>query len=321
MLADQLVQAARKPNAMQRLFQSVGRAVELAVPFEVHPDVGRIAHAIQRSSGAKKLAVHEFCRVPFKSCWFEWVGPSASFGTEKKIDTRSEEFAPRPDRCGALVEAFDDELSGAMVTFAWSHKQYGVNVSPYCMLFDWAGKRRIPKFTAPMPFDEVRRQFPLMKNDTDEELHELEMRGEGIPNPRMTEMWAAVDKNGVEALNAFKQNALSDIEGEGGFIEGVLAAINSRNLVSVSEPNDMARVNKARRRVGRPELLSFRTVRLSLSRAVERQRSAGNGDPMPLHMVRGHFKVRKSGIYWWSPFWRGDAAAGVVSRKGYEVRA
>lgn len=320
-LADELNQITRKNHRLHEFFADVGASVAKAVPFEIQPDVGRIAHAIQESSGAKLLTIHDFCRVPFKSTWFEWVGPSASFGTSMKEDSRSDSEAPRPDRCGALVETLDDDMSVAMVTFAWVHKNIGVNVSPYCLLFDWKGEKRIPKFTNPMPLDEVRAAFGKHRNDSDEVLNELEARAEVLPNPRLIKLWLSVQAMGPEYLAQFKYNALKDTEGEGGFVEGLLAALNSRNLVSVSEPDDMSRVNKARRRMGRPELLSFRTVRLSLSRNVERRRSEGSGEAMPLHMVRGHFKVRKSGIYWWSPFWRGDAAAGVVSRKGYEVAA
>lgn len=320
-LADQLIQTTRSKDRMDQIFAPVGHAVAQAVPFEIDADVGRIAHAIQQSNGAKLLAIHEFCRVPYKSAWFEWVGPSAFFGQNPKPETRGHDKAPIPDRFGVLVEALDDDLSCAMLSFAWSQKSYGVNVSPYCLLFDWAGRGRIPKFTQPIPFDEMRRAFAKHKNDTDETLRELEARAEVVPNARLLPLWLAVEKRGPSHLQAFKENARIDIEGEGGFVEGILAALNSRNLVAVSEPADMSRINKARRRCSRPELLSFRTVRLSLSRGTERRRNNGQGEPLPLHMVRGHFKVRKSGIYWWSPFWRGDAAAGVVARKGYEVVA
>ena len=37
------------------------------------------------------------------------------------------------------------------------------------------------------------------------------------------------------------------------------------------------------------------------------------------HFVRGQFKCRRTGIFWWTPFIRGDKALGFVS-KGYEVR-
>ena len=321
MLADHIIQSAKNPKGMNPFFTDFGKAVAAAVPFEIEPDVGRIAHAVQQSDGKRLLAIHEFCRVPFKSSWFEWVGPSASFGTTIKSDARTEETAPRPDRCGALVEVLDDDMSAAMVSFAWSHKQYGVNVSPYSFLFDWAGKNRIPKVASKMALDDIRKAFPKHKNDSDDDLNRLEARAEVLPNPRLVKLWMAVEARGAEYLEAFKANAISDCEGEGGFVEGLLATLNSRNLSSVSEPCDMSKINKARRRMGRPELLSFRTVRLSLSRGVERRRGQGTGDPLPLHMVRGHFKVRKSGIYWWSPFWRGDAAIGVVSRSGYQVAA
>jgi hypothetical protein len=38
------------------------------------------------------------------------------------------------------------------------------------------------------------------------------------------------------------------------------------------------------------------------------------------HFVRGHFKARKSGVFWWSPHARGDLSRGMVA-KDYEVRA
>lgn len=37
------------------------------------------------------------------------------------------------------------------------------------------------------------------------------------------------------------------------------------------------------------------------------------------HLVRGHFKVRKSGVFWWMPFVRGNQKLGFV-HKHYEVK-
>lgn len=37
------------------------------------------------------------------------------------------------------------------------------------------------------------------------------------------------------------------------------------------------------------------------------------------HLVRGHFKIRRTGVYWWSPFLRGDGTRGTVKRVEYEV--
>jgi hypothetical protein len=36
------------------------------------------------------------------------------------------------------------------------------------------------------------------------------------------------------------------------------------------------------------------------------------------HSVRGHFKIRKTGVYWWSPFYRVDPTKQTV-RQEYKV--
>jgi hypothetical protein len=46
--------------------------------------------------------------------------------------------------------------------------------------------------------------------------------------------------------------------------------------------------------------------------------SHNNYTPMRAHMVRGHFKHTKHGIFFWSPHMRGDFKRGVVT-KDYEV--
>jgi len=38
---------------------------------------------------------------------------------------------------------------------------------------------------------------------------------------------------------------------------------------------------------------------------------------MRAHMVRGHFKVRRTGVYWWRAFVRGRH--GTVDRDRYQV--
>lgn len=322
-LADQIIALRRKPDKIHKYFVPFAEAVAQAVPFEISDDVGRIASAIKQSDARKLLAIHEHCRLPFERTWVEWQGPSTEFGGSDRaeaVDSR----APRPDRCGALFESLTDDNSAAQITMAWSHKATGVNVSPIAILIDWGGGG-LPTDDLLKPSDpnELRKWFPQYKNDNDDDLRAIDRRATVTLNPHMRGWWDAVKARlpNVSDQKMVYDECLRDIKGEGGFCDGLIAAISARNLTAASAPEDVTSVNKTRRKLGRPPLLSFRTVRLSLSRTVERRRSEGQGNPMPLHMVRGHFKVRKSGIYWWAPFWRGDAAAGVVSRKGYEVVA
>lgn len=327
-LADRIIAGTRKPSGDTRFFVNFANALQGAVPFEITEDVGRIATAIKHSDAKKLRSIHNHCRVPFQKIWIEWVGTSHNFGeAEYFVEDGPEEDInfnqPKPDRCGVLVEADGENYGRAMMTFAWSHPNAGFNVSPVSFVFDWTGGQveGIPKMARATP-EEMRAWFPKYRKDSDEDLIAIDGHSNIGINPHMAEWWTLVIRSMTpDQIRPMWRQFMADIKGEGGFAEGVIAAINSRNLVSVSDPDDMTRINKARRKLRRPPLLAFRTVRLSLSRSVERKRSDGAGAPMPLHMVRGHFKVRKSGIYWWAPFWRGDASVGVISKRRYEVVA
>lgn len=49
--------------------------------------------------------------------------------------------------------------------------------------------------------------------------------------------------------------------------------------------------------------------------------SASDRNSPRLHAVRGHFKVRKHGVYWWSDFMRGDPRRGSIRTQTREVTA
>jgi hypothetical protein len=58
-------------------------------------------------------------------------------------------------------------------------------------------------------------------------------------------------------------------------------------------------------------LLDYTHIGIRLTRALG-ARAGMAADPRQaarLHLVRGHFKIRKSGVYWWSPFARGQGTA------------
>ena len=46
-----------------------------------------------------------------------------------------------------------------------------------------------------------------------------------------------------------------------------------------------------------------------------------SGEQKRLHICSGHFKVRKTGIYWWRPHWRGHEELGIVERRGHKITA
>ena len=96
---------------------------------------------------------------------------------------------------------------------------------------------------------------------------------------------------------------------------GMLILLSSRNCVSTHAVEPPAQLNKARAKRGRLPLVSYTNVSISLGRRDSRQASAHgvSAEDIRQHLVRGHFKIRKTGVYWWRNHIRGAAAAGARS--------
>ena len=98
----------------------------------------------------------------------------------------------------------------------------------------------------------------------------------------------------------------------------LLTAKNAPLLIGEGE--DLTRLNRQRVRSGKPALVAARPVQWNLTR--EERRAVRASVPFDrsarsaalAHMVRGHMKIRKSGVFWWSPHFRnvenGEPAAG-----------
>jgi hypothetical protein len=131
---------------------------------------------------------------------------------------------------------------------------------------------------------------------------------------------ATFANNNPDAARSIMSNWLADIQGEGVFMECFLAMLNSRNCIE-REPVDLSRLNKARHKRGRRPLLSYTKTKIVLSRTQARTAHARGWDreAARLHLVRGHFKIRRTGVYWWTSFTRGDPRRGELKRQEYEV--
>jgi len=91
-----------------------------------------------------------------------------------------------------------------------------------------------------------------------------------------------------------------------------LSLMNCANVSTVERHPGKTETKKAKRN-GVPVGVVYRELLIPAPR-----RDQGNGGPghtkQRLHLVRGHFKRRKTGTFWWSAFARGDANVGVVDK-------
>jgi len=114
--------------------------------------------------------------------------------------------------------------------------------------------------------------------------------------------------------------ARSDWAGESSYLMAVIGLLNARNAVE-TETVDYSRLNKARQKAGKLPLFEYKLLKIA-HRQVQRVYPDGKRPndhaPMRGHFVRGHFKARKSGVFFWHPFARGDFHRGRI-KKDYEL--
>ena len=133
-------------------------------------------------------------------------------------------------------------------------------------------------------------------------------------------MLAASHSFGPDGMRA----AMDDVRDECGPVISAMILMNSRNCIDLRKVEPPPGLVKARlKRGNKPPPLSYSTVHIRLGQADERAavRYGASDEEIRRHKVRGHFKARKSGVYWWRPFMRGSLDAGTVERAGYVVSA
>jgi hypothetical protein len=104
------------------------------------------------------------------------------------------------------------------------------------------------------------------------------------------------------------------------FLLAVIGMLNARNFHERAKV-DVSKLNKRRSKYGEELLQEYYVLKVQ-SRIKERIRSvniaAQEFKDLRHHIVIGHWKMRKTGIFYWHPHWRGDPRLGEV-RKGYKL--
>lgn len=101
----------------------------------------------------------------------------------------------------------------------------------------------------------------------------------------------------------------------------VIALVNSKNIVDRRQVTVKQPITRKRIKSKLP-LYSHHIVQIkpSISASFSHAKNSANSKQVRAHLVRGHFKIRKSGAYWWNSFARGNANAGIVTHD-YECLA
>jgi hypothetical protein len=113
--------------------------------------------------------------------------------------------------------------------------------------------------------------------------------------------------------------AHGDLLSEWRFVLALLTMLNSRNIFDIAPAQDLTKLNKSRGRTGKPPLLVTRTVHLSMSKVQKNRLEAGGSRNVMAHLVKGHFKIRSTGLFWWTPHVRGNIGTAPITPT-YDVK-
>lgn len=255
------------------------------------------------------MSAMKFCRLPFKTCWIEVAHNDRTSFVGGTPAGRNEAV---PKRVGFLLEAPVPKFPVFSATLFWEfyrnepRSSSRLNFSATSLLLDPLKSgildallqyQSAPKHAECSPFIN-RFANPGLK------------KAEEIPG-------------GLDRLvGLLSERGVSDWKGEAAYLLATLALLNSRNIGQTVEI-DSSEFKKSEQKYGRRPFFSYSLCKLSshCKKVITRLLDAGvGGAGIRAHFVRGHFKVRKSGIFWWSDFARGDPSLGFAD-KDYSVHA
>lgn len=357
LLADRLIEQAhiyRGPKHLREEFAYLADKIAGAQRFVISPDVRGAIRSLLTSRPSTLVEASRFARLPFERCWFEWVPPGDANlhpgqVTVSRCGAVLEAYGPHgftmftaweyePKAHSAAIEAQVHRMIPKDQYDMIDHRlmpNYGVSSA--------VGAYDLTDFDSPPAMDSDPKhkwfhQRPLTREDLDRQRDDAK---NGVKWAIKEEKeWRAIklleersafrvhhETHGYEKIQSQHQatgdisSIIHDVQDEMGHLFATLILMNSKNCVNIAEAELPVKLNKARRKHGKPELLPYSTVRIELTKSQQRAVASGvmSREDARRHLVRGHFKVRTSGVFWWGDFWRGNAARGTIERSTHVI--
>lgn len=291
----------------------LGADVARAECFELSDEVRDACYQVAQSKPSSIVSALPLTRLPYGKTWIEWRGEAD--GTNPAV------------RFGCLFRSSSDTLSSGAMDVIMSD-EVGLVTLSLAMFFDWSAP--------PDPWRAVADILgvtecppPISFEDQNREAMRESSYWKGYA-AEASEVDAAIDFtrhylcswspyfDGQKVMHERLEGTVRCLSSLLPFVTAFIVMLNAKGAVA-TQKDDLSRLNRRRIAAKKPPLREFVVTRLNLSKG-RAERGAAMGlsrEASRRHLVRGHFKVRKSGIYWWSPFVRG--IGGVVPRERYAV--
>lgn len=321
MLADDLI-AANDLRMLGSGFDEFVQDLREAHRFELDADFATAADVLGTSRPSTFERALSLCRLPYKLTWFE----TANAHRRRFSGPCGPSQAPIR-RIGCLFSSGANQ-TGWIAHLAWSFHDGRTNLCPVAVGFDFSGRLTFANLWDQLDRDRQQAGMRAVKDPWAENANEVDatirFTKRTMPMPSMYHL-SGVGRRDPQALvevgKVLMRNGMADWESETPFWLGTLALLNSRNVSEAIPGQDFSKLNRARRSRGQLELLSYSTCRIppKLKKRLDGDRASASAVAgVRAHFVRGHFKIRASGVFWWSPFLRGDKRLGFAD-KDYRV--
>jgi hypothetical protein len=275
--------------------------------YVLSDELVRCATQLAYAEGDRLSGCLDLIHVPARALWVEWSEPPRLEALQgiPSLEVTIERSAKR---AGVLVRAAPDCRSGTIRTF-WSTQTERVLLSPMITLFDLDDSVRVPG--QPVPYSWRGNAFLYMQEEPaiNEILGHLQFR--------LDEQWAQYYQE--RCLDpALKDQVLRANLGHCAFDAPMILAfsllLGAGDLLP-RQTIDQERLNRARRKAGKPALLEHIEVTAPIDKpwlqTPARTGALGRVSPR-LHHVRGHLVRRDSTVFWRSPHLRGSSRLGQV---------
>lgn len=316
-----------------RCLDGLRRRLSLAEKFLLDPQACAMAASVALSKPSSILAAIAFTKLPFDPMWIEF----ANSDTRKAMaDLGSPNMATADgivtiERSGFLLSYDGDDV---VVEYAHTDRTQdgrrltdiapvrarfssrGLDDREMSFLAEFQKGTETPKLAA----GKVQQQIGLVHSNPDEAAADMEIRARfrASPHPDV----APVRRNLVRQAGEAKVSGMELAQGQEMYrlfalqVLPALILLNCRNAVDAEKVPAPERLNRQREKKGRAPVPEHRLVKVHLSPTRRRiyETSGYSAAAARGGIVIGHFKVRKSGIYWWSPHWRGSTSDEAARR-------
>jgi len=305
-------------------------AIRAAQKFSLSPDCAAVADELSNDySGLVRAFEH--CRLPFAQTWIELS--HADRPQFYSSEMHAPGFQVKPKRVGYLLTATRADLSAWKTHLFWSTDEGCSCAASLAMEFDMTSVCSNDEVLLAEEFKQVIRnsnvlhgmgrnhpgwvhankdvRLAIMRHTNPVEPDYGPPLPDSVPLDRIREFYEIVS-----------ELSCADWAGEPAYLLAVIGLLNARNAIE-TQTVDKTEFNRKRAKRGRLPLFSHKILRIAMRqqhRVYGADGHQGDYTPMRGHFVRGHFKTRRTGIFFWHPHARGSFKRGTVT-KDYEVTA